>query len=394
MPFHPDEIVETLRLERYVARSDRDLLLHSIYYLLRPILPKAVRKQLQRIVFRQRLSCSFPHWPIDCTVDRLFERVMGLILQASGHPEIPFIWFWPDGNHSALMMTHDVEQQTGADLCDFLMDLDDAYGIKAAFQLVPEGAYRNFDRLASKIRARRFELNIHDLDHDGRLYEHKQLFQTRASKINEYGRRYGAQGFRSGSMHRNQDWFDMLDFQYDMSVPTVSHLEPQYGGCCTVMPYFVGDVLELPLTTVQDHGLFHILSATSIDLWKEQIEEILAYNGLISFIVHPDYISRPTESELYRELLRHIQSLRTTISIWIALPGEINRWWRQRSELRVVRNGNGWQITGDGSKRARLAFASLVNGKVTYRVVDHAAANSETIVSTAVPGRNLNVHPS
>jgi len=390
--FDPDEVVENLRCERYVARGERELLLHTAYYLLRPALPLGIRKQLQKLVFRRRLRKGFPSWPVDCSVDQIFEQLMYLTLHASGRSEIPFIWFWPDGSDCALMMTHDVEEQNGADLCDFLMDLDDSCGIKAAFQLIPEGAYEDFDTLASKIRARSFELNIHDLDHDGRLYEHKELFEARASRINEYGRRYGAQGFRSGSMHRNQDWFEMLDFQYDMSVPTVSHLEPQSGGCCTVTPYFVGNVMELPLTTIQDHGLFHVLSANSIDLWKQQIETILAHHGLISFIVHPDYISEPTECGFYRQLLQYIQALRTTNPIWIALPGDINRWWRERSELQLVRDGGGWQITGKGSERARLAFASFVDGKVIYRVVDQADANTERMVA-AVSDGNANVHP-
>ena len=390
--FDPDEVVRNLRYERYVARGEREQLLQTLYYFLRPILPLPVRKRLQRRVFQQRLGRKFPHWPVDCSVDQIFQQLMGLTLLASGGSEIPFIWFWPEGSDCALMMTHDVEEQNGADLCDFLMDLDDSCGIKAAFQLIPEGAYEDFDTLASKIRARSFELNIHDLDHDGRLYEHKELFEARASRINEYGRRYGAQGFRSGSMHRNQDWFEMLDFQYDMSVPTVSHLEPQSGGCCTVTPYFVGNVMELPLTTIQDHGLFHVLSANSIELWKQQIETILAHHGLISFIVHPDYISEPTECGFYRQLLQYIQALRTTNPIWIALPGDINRWWRERSGLQLVRDGDGWQITGRGSERARLAFASFVDGKVIYRVVDQADANTERMVA-AVSDGNANVHP-
>jgi hypothetical protein len=85
-------------------------------------------------------------------------------------------------------MTHDVEDQKGSDHCDFLMDVDDSFGMKAAFQLIPEGGYEDFVRLVAKIRARGYEVNIHDLDHDGRLYEHKELFETRASRINEYGR--------------------------------------------------------------------------------------------------------------------------------------------------------------------------------------------------------------
>ena len=105
-------------------------------------------------------------------------------------------------------------------------------------------------RIADKIRGRGFEVNLHDLNHDGRLFEDRQEFLTRAKRINQYARDFGCDGFRSGAMYREQSWFDAFEFSYDMSVPNASHLEPQRGGCCTVMPYFVGDILELPLTTV------------------------------------------------------------------------------------------------------------------------------------------------
>jgi hypothetical protein len=39
------------------------------------------------------------------------------------------------------MMTHDVENASGRDHCSAVMDLNDAYGIKASFQVVPEGRY-------------------------------------------------------------------------------------------------------------------------------------------------------------------------------------------------------------------------------------------------------------
>ena len=32
-----------------------------------------------------------------------------------------------------------------------------------------------------------------------------------------------------------------LDFSFDMSIPNVAHLDPQRGGCCTIMPYFIGN---------------------------------------------------------------------------------------------------------------------------------------------------------
>jgi len=314
---------------------------------------------------------------------------MELAINATGASEIPFIWFWPEGKNCAAMMTHDVEEENGAAYCDTLMDLDDSLGIKAAFQLVPEGRYGGVESLVTRIRARGFEANIHDLDHDGRLYAHVGQFQQRARKINEYARRYSMQGFRAGAMHRNQEWFGMLEFQYEMSVPTVSHLEPQSGGCCTVTPYFVGDVLELPLTTVQDHGLFYILDERSIDLWRQQIEIISAHHGLISFIIHPDYIVQTRERELYCELLRYLSGLKGVRDLWFAVPSEINRWWRERSQMRLVREQDGWRIHGTGRERARLAYARMVNGKLSYRIADQSSPSwpTETISGRETPSQ-------
>jgi hypothetical protein len=258
----------------------------------------------------------------------------------------------------------------GAAHCDMLMDMDDSVGLKSAFQLVPEVRYDDFEQLIARCRARGFEANLHDLDHDGRLYEDLHLFRKRSQKINAYAKKYSLNGFRAGAMHRNQNWFNLLEFQYEMSVPNVSHLEPQRGGCCTVTPYFVGPLLELPLTTVQDHGLFYILGEYSIDLWKQQIQDISAHNGLISFIIHPDYIVRSRERELYRELLQYFVRLRDRRNIWFALPEEINQWWRARSEMRLVHKEGSWQISGQGSERARVAFARMSDGEVEYRLAE------------------------
>jgi hypothetical protein len=153
-----------------------------------------------------------------------------------------------------------------------------------------------------------------------------------------------------------------------MSVPSVAHLEPQRGGCCTVMPYFIGSILELPLTTIQDYTLFHILNDYSIDIWKEQIKTIVERNGLVSFIVHPDYIIEKKARAVYVELLEHLAILRENSGLWIALPAEINTWWRNRSQMKLVEEGTSWKIEGPDADRARLAFASLKNGKVTFKL--------------------------
>lgn len=378
--FDPAEAVENLRRERYMKSGDSYRLTRRLYYSLRPLLPFEARKLLQRCVSQwRRRSVTFPRWPVDCSVEQIFELLMRFSLRVTAKPEIPFIWFWPDGNHAAGMMTHDVEEAEGAAHCEMLMDLDDSFGIKSAFQLIPEGRYDGFPELVAQIRARDFETNIHDLDHDGRLYDDVRQFRRRAEKINKHAHTHGMKGFRAGAMHRNQEWFSLLEFQYEMSVPNVSHLEPQRGGCCTVMPYFVGGLLELPLTTVQDHGLFYILRQQNIDLWKHQIELIYEHHGLITFIVHPDYIVSPRERRLYCDLLKYIEGLRSDRALWWALPGEINLWWRQRSQMSLVPKGNTWQIQGPGSERARIAYATLVDGELTYRIGDDVVVSSSEV---------------
>ena len=376
LPFDLSQVATNLRQERY-RRNGYNLLQKTtsggmaqrLYYLLRPLMSVGVRKHLQKIRLRDWEKIPFPKWPVDRTVDALMEGAMRVALEAQG-TRIPFVWFWPDGASAAAMMTHDVEGPSGIDFCDELMDIDDSFAIKSAFQLIPEGHEETWRRTATRLRQRGFEVNLHDLNHDGLLFADKDEFLQRARRINQYARTFGCEGFRSGVMYREQDWFGAFEFSYDMSVPNAAHLEPQRGGCCTVMPYFNGKILELPLTTVQDYTLFHILNDYSIALWKKQIEMVSQHHGLVSMITHPDYVAGTREREVYVELLQYLKDRRDRHHLWIALPGDINRWWRNRRQMTVVRNGDGWRIEGPDAHRARLAYASLADGRVALTVCD------------------------
>jgi hypothetical protein len=262
------------------------------------------------------------------------------------------------------------------------MDLDDAASVKSAFQIVPEGRYPVLDSFLDEIRNRGFEINVHDLNHGGRLFSSREQFVRAAKRINEHGKRYRARGFRSGALYRNQAWFDALDFSYDMSVPSVAHLDPQRGGCCTVMPFFINGMLELPVTTIQDYSLFHILNDYSIDLWKRQLAAITRQHGLASFIVHPDYVIAKRPRATYQALLEHLSRLRDEHQMWIALPHEVDQWWRQRRAMSVVPDGTGWRIEGPNSERARLAFATLVGDTIAFNLSDEASVQNATLAES------------
>jgi hypothetical protein len=300
-------------------------------------------------------------------------------MEARGVSKIPFIWFWPEGAPSALVLTHDVETAAGRDFTSTLMELDVSYGFRASIQVVPEKRYEVPDSYVQEIRGRGFEFNVHDLNHDGNLYRERTEFLRRAEKINGYIRKYKARGFRSGAMYRNLDWYDAFEFSYDMSVPNVAHLEPQRGGCCTVMPYFVGRVLEIPLSTSQDYSVFQILNDYSIDLWKEQVDLILKRNGLISFISHPDYLIEMRARAVYLKLLRYLQQMTKRENVWVTVPGEVDKWWRARNEMKLVENGSGWVIEGPEKERARIAYAVLEKGRLQYQFAN--VADNQAVAS-------------
>jgi hypothetical protein len=369
LPFDPTEIANNLRLERYVEQRKQTgikALIRRIYYVLRPLFPVSIRRHLQRAWLKGWNRKPFPRWPVDKSVDRLFETLMLLALKTGNYQRIPFIWFWPEGKSSCAIMTHDVETAAGLEWTSQLMDMNDSFHIKSSFQIIPAARYVASREILLAIKDRGFEVNVHDLKHDGHLFDSYKEFQVAASQINEFAARFGSKGFRAGALYRNQEWFDAFRFSYDMSVPNVGHLDPQPGGCCTVMPYFVGNVLELPVTTIQDYSLFNVLGTYSQDLWTEQINQIMQQHGLISFIVHPDYLDTPDARAAYTTLLQKLSTLRAEAALWIALPGEVDDWWRQRSQMALVPDEDGWKIEGDGAERARVAYATLQNNQITY----------------------------
>jgi hypothetical protein len=372
LPFDPTEIINNLRRELYVRRTNWNELTagsrwaRNLYYLFRPWLSVGVRKHLQRAYLSGWRHKAFPRWPVDTSVEDIGEQMLLRSMKVQGIERIPFIWFWPDGADNCVLMTHDVESQVGHDQCSDLMNLDDEFEIKASFQVVPEGPYSVADSLLEEMRDRGFELNVQDLNHDGHLFAERSEFLRRAKKINKYGKDYGAKGFRAAVLYRNFEWMDALEFSYDMSVPNVAHLDPQHGGCCSVMPYFVGDTLEIPLTTTQDYMLFHIIGDYSLDLWKTQVAAIREKHGLISFLVHPDYIIEQRARNTYRDLLNWLAELRSQQQLWFALPAEVDEWWRARRQMRLVKRGGGWTIDGPMADQAVLAYATIAGDRISY----------------------------
>jgi hypothetical protein len=396
LPFDLTQLVDNLTYERYLTNAhgtspgnSPNPLLSKLYYAVRPLLSASLRIPLQRMYLRGWEKIAFPAWPLDLTVENLLETVLLLCMKSSGIDAVPFIWFWPDGAPSAAILTHDVETAQGRDFCSRLMDIDESFGFRSSFQIVPEERYPVTAAFLKEIRDRGHEINVQDLNHDGNLFRDRREFLHRVKAINEYGRVWGAKGFRSAILYRNLNWYDALAFEYDMSVPNTGRLEPQHGGCCTAFPYFIGDILEIPVTTTQDYSLFHILREHRIDLWKTQTGVVMDRHGLLSLLSHPDYLLDHRAQGVYRALLVFLSELESEHKMWIALPNQVNEWWRQRSKMTLAPHGSSWRIEGPGKERARLAYARRDGDRLIY-------TREASVPGTSwapQPGRDLSMLP-
>jgi peptidoglycan/xylan/chitin deacetylase (PgdA/CDA1 family) len=332
VPFDPDDaysayVTEAWRESRRVrAFSDGQL---QVYYRVKRLLPRAFWLGLRRTLIRLSGTPAFPAWPLESGVDRLLRFYALCRLHAAEVEEAAFRWFWPERYRAALILTHDVESADGLRLALELADLEQERGLRSSFNIVA-GDYPIDMGILRDLRRRGFELGLHGLRHDRSLFSSREEFERQLPSLADFGKRIGAEGFRSPSTHRVIDWLPELPVVYDCTIPHSDPYEPQPGGCCSVWPFMLGRIVELPYTLPQDHTLFTLLGNRSVEPWLEQAHAIEQRHGLIQCLSHPDrgYLGDPDKRAIYREFLDALAERET---IWKALPRQVAHWWRQRA---------------------------------------------------------------
>jgi peptidoglycan/xylan/chitin deacetylase (PgdA/CDA1 family) len=258
------------------------------------------------------------------------------LLLARGEREADFRWFWPSSYTAAMILTHDVETREGLPLAVELADLEEAHGFRSSFNL---GAWYDVDPgIVRELTGRGFEIGMHGLRHDRSLFSSRAAFDAQRPELAALAARLRAEGFRSPSTYRVFDWIGELPFSYDGSIPHSDPFEPQPGGCCSLWPFFIGDVVELPYTLPQDYTLFTLLGHRSPALWLELADQIVHDHGLIHTVTHPDpgYLGDPGNRDRYREFLI---ALSEREEIWKPLPRDLAAWWRLRDTADADGNG-------------------------------------------------------
>lgn len=294
----------------------------DLYYLVKPMIPRAVQIGLRRRVIAAQLPRYAGVWPID---------------EKAG--TAPADWAgWPDQKQFAVVLTHDVELAKGQMRCTKLMELERERGFKSSFNFVPE-RYQVSREVRDTLTRNGFEVGVHGLKHDGKLYQSREIFSERAARINEYLREWNAVGFRSPAMHHNLEWLLDLDIEYDLSTFDTDPFEPQADGVGTIFPFYVDGTkngrkgyVELPYTLVQDFTLLVLMAEKNVDIWTKKVDWVAAKGGMVLVNIHPDYMSfngdkpglEEYPAERYAELLDYIKSTYAG-RYWHGLPRDLAR---------------------------------------------------------------------
>lgn len=361
LPFDPNEMIGKCLGEEYsegiestfgkAARSRAK----RVYYRVRPALPRRVQIAARRFYSRFQAKQEFPRWPIETALHDLYALLLGLASDLLDEP-LPILSAWPKEYSWAFVLTHDVETSAAYDAIPVLRTLESNLSLRSSWNFVPANHLEQATPVLDQLRADGCEVGVHGLYHDGRDISE---FDSRLPAIQKAADDWQAVGFRSPSTLRDREVMARLPFEYDSSYSLSAPYEPQPGGCCSWLPYMIGDVVELPITLPQDHALFEILTGYDETLWIEKTAFLRERGGLALVLTHPDYADNPRLVKAYRALLSAFADDDTA---WKALPREVNEWWRARAASHLARDGEGWTIVGPVSQRGSVTFVAPVAG--------------------------------
>lgn len=362
-PLRPDDY----RFERYLGLPSRSRAL-TAYYTVKPLIPRRVQLALRRRYARRQAARAFPAWPIESVLVDAAHADLRRRLRQEHADRVPTLGYWPFPYRSAYILTHDVEGPRGIENISAVLEIERRHGVVSSWNFVAED-YPIPDGTFDGLREAGCEIGLHGIHHDGKLFQSRTRFEADLPKIKSYLERWGAVGFRSPATHRRSAWMHELGCLYDSSFPDTDPFEPQPGGCCSILPFLFGEVVELPLTTVQDHTLWEILQRRTIELWRTKADWIIANHGLVNVNTHPDYFTDPERIRMYDDLLAHLTA---QPSCWHALPRDVAGWWKARQQMHWDASASPASITGDRDGRAAVWWARECDGAMTFDVAGAA----------------------
>lgn len=294
-----------------------------------PIRYDVAPKKIRDFVMRGKVTESNLNYCDKLPLDALRFMVTNAVERISGKRLSRKTW---KGKKSCYIVTHDVDTQQGLARARPIKKLEERYDIESAWY-VPTKHY-SLDSGTVKDLANYGEVGVHGAQHSGNLVSlpSKKLFQLlcEAKQLLEKVSGSSVKGFRSPLLQHNSKILEQLkkaDYFYDTSVPTWEPKHPQTMspfGIGTVFPLVLNNLVEIPVSIVQDHQLLYVLGLTA----KETLAEWFSFTTIIKeiggcsvLLSHPEYGLFDSENiSMYEDFLTYISS---DSDGWITTPAKL-----------------------------------------------------------------------
>jgi peptidoglycan/xylan/chitin deacetylase (PgdA/CDA1 family) len=220
---------------------------------------------------------AFPMWPLDLSSDFLAD-LDGATTGGSGPTPI--------------VLTHDLDSPEGLrNLVDRFLPIEEAHGARSTSFVVPSAWPLDHDLLA-EAQTRGHELGIHGFDHANRTaFAPPDVRRERLLAGRALADRYQMDGYRAPSLLRTSELLADLDgmYRFDSSIPTSGGLFPvPNNGCATARPFYIGGVLEIPVSMPRDGSLQFLgySPAEILALWQRCAGQIARSGGVVVLLTH------------------------------------------------------------------------------------------------------------
>ena len=137
---------------------------NHFYYFIKPFLFRSIQLNFRRRIVKEKLLEYVDIWPLD----------------ESSRKSLDSIYTWSNNKKFAIILTHDVDKKRGHEKCRTLINIEENIGFRSLFNFILK-KYKVDAKLQKQIVSAGFEIGVHGLYHDEKLYKSRKVFHKRAS---------------------------------------------------------------------------------------------------------------------------------------------------------------------------------------------------------------------
>jgi hypothetical protein len=301
------------------------------------------RRLSQKFGKNSRTRLDFPRWPCESALLEYQTSWIRKALDSLGVDDGWHIAFWPGGTRSSIVLTHDLDAPNGIAQMERVAEIEEKYGFRSACNLPLAHCEINWSRVEA-LQARGFEFGVRGVGENGRSFQGARDLLLLKPTLERLVHEHGLRGFRAPANVRNAEWIGDPSFQFDTSSFDCDPFEARPGGACSIFPFFLTNVVELPSTLGRSHTIIHFLRRSPLPTWSLKALWIANAGGMILIASDLTDLSVDSHFAAYEELLRQLSGL----DAWRALPSAVASWWQLRDGATLSLTGSQPSIEGVG----------------------------------------------